>query len=52
MVCPKCGAKGKYYYEGTFIECEVCHYRERAKKEKGGHITNLWEKWNKKEVIQ
>ena len=43
--CPKCGAIDKFYYDGTYIECRECKYREWAKIEKDGQITHLYDKW-------
>lgn len=48
VVCPKCRAEGKYYYDGVYIECRVCGHKEWAKEEASGHITNLYEKWRVK----
>ena len=49
IVCPECGAKGEYYYDGLFIKCLVCKYTEYANEEADGGITHLWDKWNKEE---
>ena len=50
ITCPKCDAKGKYYYEGLFIRYTACGYTEGAKKKVDGHLTRLWDNWKKKEV--
>jgi len=49
IVCPECGVKGNYDYDGAFISCNSCGWTEWAKTEKDGYITHLWDKWNKEE---
>jgi len=39
--CPKCGAEGNFYFEGTYIMCEACRHKDMDK----GVFESLYDKW-------
>lgn len=46
--CPSCKAENNYRYDGLFIECRACRYRQWAK-EIGGKLENVRALWQVEE---